>query len=178
MSLKRFLHITSLLLVAATGLLTVPCWAENTLEAKVKSAYLFNLTRFVEWPSNTGDGNTLLICVTGSDQMTSMISELAGRQVKDRTLKVETDRIADPARCQVLYIGRDERKAQDLLSRTRGRSVLTVSDRDEFAQQGGIVGFYEDGGKLRLEINTSAARNANLRLSAKLLEVSRVVKND
>ncbi len=53
--------------------------------------------------------------------------------------------------------------------------MLTVSDQDGFARGGGIVGLYPEGGKIKLEINPDAARSANLRISAKLLELARTV---
>jgi hypothetical protein len=52
---------------------------------------------------------------------------------------------------------------------------LTVGDADNFAYQGGIVGFYVEAGRIKLEINPDAARAAKLRISAKLLEVARTI---
>ena len=54
--------------------------------------------------------------------------------------------------------------------------VLTVGDSDAFARQGGVIGFIIERGKVRLEINRAAARAANLRIRAQLLEVARLVE--
>lgn len=146
---------------------------DNELEAKVKSAYVYHLTKFVDWPALPPD--TLRICVIGAEAVGNLLGELTNRQVRDHTLLVDHDFVADPGRCQILYIGRSEKRLAELLMRVRGQSVLTVSDREDFARSGGIVGFYQEGGKLKLEINPDAARAANLRISAKLLEVARAV---
>lgn len=143
------------------------------LEAKVKAAYLYHLTKFVDWPSPpTRD---VRICVLGSEAVGSMMADLANRQVRDLPLKIEVDAVADMAQCQVLFIGRGDRRLADILRRLRGTGVLTVSDADDFARQGGMVGFYLDGGKVRLEVNPEVARAANIRISAKLLELARTV---
>jgi len=147
--------------------------ADGELEAKVKSAYLYHLTKFVDWPTLPPD--SLRICVIGSEAVGNMLGELSNRQVRDHPLRIDVDAIGDPARCQVLFIGRGEKRAADILARVRGQSVLTVSDRNDFAREGGIVGFYLEGGKVKLEINQEAARTANLRISAKLLELARMV---
>lgn len=146
--------------------------AESDIEAKVKAAYLFHLTKFVEWPALPPDA--LRICVIGSQAVGSILGELSNRQVQDRPLRVEVvETIGDLSRCQVLFIGRSNKSSGELLNKVRGAGVLTISDQEDFARAGGMVSFYFDGGKLKLEINQDAARSANLKISSKLLELSR-----
>jgi hypothetical protein len=154
---------------------------ENDLEAKVKSAYLYHLIRFVEWPRLAAP-NTLRLCVVGAPEMSTLLNELSNStvqgQAQELTLRVETTDIGDPSRCQILFIGRSEARSSEWLARVRGKSILTVSDRESFASQGGMVGFYRDSRKLKLEINPDVARSANLRVSSKLLEIARTVASD
>ena len=77
--------------------------------------------------------------------------------------------------CQVLFIGRAESRWKEILGQVRNMGVLTVSDRENFASQGGMVGFYNDSGRIRLEINRTVAQGANLKISAKLMELARSV---
>lgn len=162
--------LLALLLIAVAS--AVPA-AESDLEAKVKAAYLFHLTKFVDWPSLPS--NELRICVIGSEAVGGMMGDLSSRQVRDRPLKIEVDTLGNPALCQILFIGRADKRLPEILKLVRGASVLTVSDLDDFARQGGIVGFYIESGRIKLEINPETARAANLRISAKLLELARTV---
>jgi hypothetical protein len=146
--------------------------AANDLEAKVKAAYLYHLTKFVEWPSLPP--NEFRICVIGSESVGSLVGELANRPALERRIKIEVDTLSDPAQCQILFIGRDERRLPEFIKRLRSFAVLTVGDGDDFTRKGGVVGFYLDGGKVKLEVNPDAARVANLRVSAKLLEMARI----
>lgn len=166
---KHFLLWALLLYGGLVG--AVQAAVDGGLEAKVKAAYLYHLIKFVEWPPLPGD--TFRVCVHGSEAVGGMLGELSNRQVRDRVLKVELD--GDPARCQLLFIGRTDKELPEHLARTRRQPILTVSDSDDFARRGGIVGFYSDAGKIRLEINPEAARAANLRISAKLMELARSV---
>jgi hypothetical protein len=150
----------------------LPAVAQD-VEAKVEAAYLYHLTKFVDWPGLPG--NEFRICVLGSDAIASMMRDLSGRQIKDRLLKIEVDTVADPAQCQILFIGRADKRLPELLKLVRSASVLTVSDLADFARRGGVVGFYAEAGRIKLEINPDAARVANLRISAKLLEVARTI---
>jgi hypothetical protein len=146
---------------------------EDELEAKVKAAYLYHLTRFVDWPALPPQ--EIRICVMGSEAVGHMLGELSNRRVRDRALKIELEGTSEPGHCQVLFIGRGERRLTEILKRARGSSALTVSDAEDFARQGGMVGFYAEAGKIKLEINPDNARAASLRISAKLLELARVV---
>lgn len=165
---RRLLAIGPILLLAAIR----PALASD-LQAKVQAAYVFHLTRFVDWPALPE--SEIRICVVGADALAGLITELSGREVKDRSLRVMVDLVPDPTICQVLFIGPGERHAAELLARVRGRPVLTVSDEADFARHGGMVGFYMEAGKLKLEVNPELARTVNLRFSAKLLEVARSV---
>ncbi|MFA5549095.1 MAG: YfiR family protein [Porticoccaceae bacterium] len=161
------------LLAALLALFTSLAAAENPLEAKVKAAYLFNLTKFVDWPDLPADA--LHICVIGSDAIGGLLGELRDRRVKDRPLRIDRNGGVVPGNCQVLFISRSEDGWRDILQGLSGSTVLTVSDRDSFASNGGMVGFYTESGKVKLEINPQAARDANLHISSKLLELARSV---
>ena len=167
---KSILYIARLVWVLSL-VLPATAQADSVLEAKVKAAYLFHLTKFVDWPNLPPDA--LHICVLGNDPVGGMLLELSDRQVKEHELKIDVNVPGDPALCQVLFISRSEKKWGEILARVRGASVLTVSDHEDFAQGGGVVGFYSESGKIKLEINPAAARKANLKISAKLMEMAR-----
>jgi hypothetical protein len=170
-SARRWLIAPLTLLLAATAT-AIPA-VENDIEAKVKAAYLYHLTKFVDWPSLPA--NEVRICLLGAESVGGMMADLSNRQVRDRPLKIEVETVTDPAQCQVLFIGRADKRLPELLKRVRGSAVLTVSDSNDFARHGGIVGFYAEAGKIKLEINPETALAANLRISAKLLELARTV---
>jgi len=56
--------------------------------------------------------------------------------------------------------------------------VLTVGEMPHFVQCGGAVNFILEGNKVRFEINTDAAARARLKLSSKLLALTRSVVED
>ena len=62
------------------------------------------------------------------------------------------------------------------MGKIKTRPVLTVGETDQFMEQGGVINFVKKEGKVRLEINLDAARQAKLEISSKLLNVADVVK--
>ncbi len=63
-----------------------------------------------------------------------------------------------------------------VLQDLKTKSILTVGDMKSFARRGGIVFFVRRKNTVRLEINLRAAERAGLKISAKLLEVAKIVK--
>ena len=77
----------------------------------------------------------------------------------------------------ILFVCRSEKKNLPvILSRTIGHPVLTVSDMEGFAREGGIIGMNDAGGKIKFEINTEAAGKAELKISSQLLKIARIVQ--
>jgi hypothetical protein len=163
------------LIAALCGvLLSFIATADNQLETKVQVAYLINFTKFVEWSNLPSD--TITLCVTGDEAIGEFLSQLVvGRQVKGRSLKVERGQISNPSHCQVLYISQNEANLSKIVQQLRGVGVLTVSDAADFTRHGGMIGFYADEGKIKVEINTKTAQAANLKISSDLLEIARIV---
>lgn len=151
--------------------------AGGELEAKVKAAYIFNFMKFVDWPADEGNAPSapLRICLLGSDPVGRILEGLANRQVKGRTLKVISAREAAITSCHLLFISRSEQqRLPQIMQQLQGSAVLTVSDIPRFAERGGMIGFVTEGDRVKIEINPRSARQARLKLSAKLLEIARI----
>lgn len=150
-------------------------------EAKIKAAYLYNFTLFVDWPVLERDTSKspLRVCVASLDEVASFLGELSNREVKGRPLQVVSigERFSELPRCHMVFIGTSlEKRLPQMLENLPGDGVLTVSDIPEFSRRGGMIGFVREGGRIRIEINQRLIRQANLRTSAKLLEVARLIE--
>lgn len=150
-------------------------------EEEIKAAFLFNFARYVEWPDGSFEdrGAPVRVCVLGADGFASILAEsVSGKRVVERSVEVTVAK--DPAStgsCHILFIGDDSHVSRrDLLGRIAKAPVLTVSDSDGFARDGGIANFYRADKKVRFEINPGAARLAGLRVSSQLLRLARVVE--
>ena len=79
----------------------------------------------------------------------------------------------------VLFVSRSlDKELKEVLRRLGSQPVATVGESDHFAGGGGIFGFFIKENKVRFEVNVDAARRAGLKISAKLLQVGAVVKDD
>jgi YfiR/HmsC-like len=147
---------------------------------ELEAVFLFNFSQFVDWPPQAfADASApIVIGVLGSDPFGATLDEVVrGETVKGRALIVRRFRsIEDLTDCQILFVSRSERaRLEPILQALKGRSVLTVSDFEDFAQEGGVICFVLVESKIRLRVNLGTARAAGLTLSSKLLRPAQIV---
>jgi hypothetical protein len=151
--------------------------AADLREARLKSGYLLNFVKFVEWPL-AAPGEPLTMCFLGAASIRETLeAEIQSKRVGTRPLAVrQIEESGKTDGCNVLYV--DEARASTLpfASRQRRPPILTVSDAKEFARNGGIIELFTEANHLRFNINVDNARRAGLRISASLLQLAAAVE--
>ncbi len=155
--------------------------APTLSETQVKALFLFNFTKYVEWPESAFASPTapLTIGLVGDTELAEPLRALvAGKTVNGHPIVIEDKISADRAtNCHILFLSAAEQKQLPaLLPALRGQPVLVVGEHEKFTRLGGIVNFGWRNEKVRLEINQNMAGEARLKLSAKLLGVADVVQ--
>jgi YfiR/HmsC-like len=161
--------------IAAAGLVlaaAAPAAQEIPLEQRVKAAYLFNFTKFVEWPADAiAAGAPLTLCVAAPSPFGQTLEDtVRGELVGGRALTIRV--VRDPAGCHVLFVPGNV-TALPLLRDARTQPILTVGESPEFLHEGGVVKFVMHDGKVKFEISQDAAARAHLRISSRLLRLAR-----
>jgi preprotein translocase subunit Sec61beta len=160
-------------LLAASGP-SLRAQAVQAAEYHVKAVFLFNFAQFVDWPpaAFADSQASFVICILGDDPFGDFLDQtVRGEQFHGRTFAVRRYKSADELKtCHILFIS--EPGAEAVLGQLKDRPVLTVSDDEAFAERGGMIRFITDHGRIKLEINPTAAEAANLTISSKLLRVA------
>jgi hypothetical protein len=154
--------------------------ADSVSDREVKAAMLYNFTKFVEWPGGPpSDGaKPLTICVVGRDPFGSVLEQaVADRTVNGKPVRVARSQPGETKGCQIVFLSSSEsNRVGEMLDALTQTGVLTVSDIEGFAREGGVIGFVLEDSKVRFEINLEAAERARLKISARLLKLATVVK--
>lgn len=149
-------------------------------EYEFKALYMMNFVKFIEWPENLepAQKDSITIGIIGQNPFGDATKAIDGKVAKDRKIVIKQfANVKSLESCDILFIPATEKaNLKEILTAVRGKSVLTVGEHEDFASHGGIVGFYLENNKLRFEINTDNAADANLKINAQLLKLARVVK--
>jgi hypothetical protein len=175
------------ILFGAYSLLCVQTAAEAQsrplTESEIKAGFLFNFTKFVEWPPEAfaDPGVPIVLGVLGNNPVTELLIETAaGKTVNGRAVIVQQFKEGqDPRTCHILFVSSSqEKRVPKILERLKGSPILTVSETSGFARSGGMINFIVEGNKVRLEINLDATARARLKISAKVIAVGRLVTGE
>jgi hypothetical protein len=149
-------------------------------ECEIKAAFLYNFTKFIDWPAQTfaNADAPIVIGVLGDSPCVQALERLVqDRKVNGRTIVVR--RIASAAEAkvtQLLFVGSaQEAQFAGLEPAIESLPVLTVGESPGFATLGGAIDFVPQGDKIRFEINIDAAEHAGLKISAQLQKLAVVV---
>lgn len=149
------------------------------VEYEVKAAFIHNFTQFIQWPPEAFETEDapLRIGILGKGPIDTPLLKLDGAQILQRTLKVsKIPNLQGMNDFHVIYVNPSEIKKVPLILRTlKGKSVLTIGDTRNFAENCGMINFFLDGGKVRFEVNIEASRRGHLQISSKLLRLARIV---
>jgi hypothetical protein len=173
--------VNLILLVILTGAaLSRQALAQEPDEAQVKAAFLFNFVKFVEWPAGAfyDDAAPIVVGVVGDDPSSSAIDQTNnGKSANGRRLVIRRFSNANSLTyCHILFIGYSQRNNLQKFLIAAGPGVLTIGESDRFTREGGIINFTLVDNRVRFEINQAAAEKAGLKISAKLLGLSRPLR--
>lgn len=173
----KHISIAILLIFFVTASMSAQTTAAS--ENQVKAVFLFNFTHFVDWPSSAFEYpyEPFIIGIIGNDPFGSLIeSTIEGERIGTHLIKINRYKtIQDIQKCHILYIAtQDPDETKKIINAVADKDILTVGDSPNFIRWGGMIRFYKEENKIRLQINNSAAKAAGLKISSKLLRVAQV----
>lgn len=152
--------------------------AATAPESDLKAAFLYNFTKFVEWPTNafTSSNTPIRFAVFADEEFGGRLkSLLAKKTAHGRSFEVQTISNAQEAKnFHIVYVpGAEGRRALPVLEATNKRPVLTIGESDQFLELGGIISLFFDDEQLAFEVNPQAAERAGLEISSHLLRLAK-----
>ncbi|MDD2660913.1 MAG: YfiR family protein [Methylococcales bacterium] len=151
-------------------------WADDSsVEYKIKAGYLYNFTKFITWSED--NDKTFNLCILGDNPFGELIDPIEQRSAMGRPIKIfrfdNFGSMGHEPHCHILFVSpsiKNMPPAQNLVN------TLVVGESGGFIDQGGMIGFVNKDGKIKLQINQKTIEQSGLKISAKLLEVADTVK--
>lgn len=169
------LHLSSANIIADDG----------DLAFKIKAGYLYNFTKFVTWPEIKGPSFNL--CILGADPFGADIDPIEQKTAFGLPIKIirldEVGFLSRPSlesECHILYVNADVNQKtviDRILASTSKAGTLIVGENESFAAAGGMIGFVNRSGKIKLQINLQSSKKNGLKISAKLLEIAELIED-
>jgi hypothetical protein len=157
-------------------------WSQSsgTTGYEVKTAFLFNFAKFIDWPASSFSGpqSPFTICVLGQDPFGNILDDaLLGKIVGVRPLLIRHLKDKSEARsCQMVFVSASESAhLLEIFASLQRANVLLVGETPGFAASGGTIEFTLEDNHVRFTINTDAVDRSGLKFSSKLLALAKIV---
>ena len=150
----------------------------NDAPTKIKATFLYNFTKYIEWPEDYKQGN-FVIGVMGNNSLYTDLSTFFSTKTLG-TQKYEIKYFAkasDIIKCHMIFIPADYAgAANDVIAKVKGKSTLVVTDRSGMAKQGAAINFVSIDNKQKFELNKSNLAKIDLKVSSSLVQLAIVVE--
>jgi hypothetical protein len=161
--------------------LLLPMWqfasAASVSEVKLKSAFLYNFTKFVEWPAErfVNASEPIVIGLMADEPMRAEIATIvANRLVNGRSLVIRpVVSVADMQASHILFVSSYEQaRYTSMRNRALLSAVLMVGEGESCQLSGAGICFVQQGEKLRFEINIDIVEHSHLKIGAQLQKLA------
>jgi hypothetical protein len=174
--MRNPLLVPVLLCLAAPSLRADEPLEEYQALAKVIKAFL----GLVTWPGGT-DRPLHLVVIGGNGFGTDLDTLLARGTVGGRRVEVHyvsaTTFLTAPLEADALFVDRGQESVlPSILSKVKGRPVLTMGFAPALASRGAMVNFVVEGPRMTFEVNPNRAKEVGIVISSRLLGLARIVE--
>lgn len=166
-------------LLSISNLSFVSAQKSPTAEYQVKAVFLYNFTQFVEWPPTAfaSKESPLIIGVLGDNPFGTFLEEtVSGEKVNGHPLAVQYYKTPEDIKtCHLLFINISEKNKQEEIALTlKGKNILTVTNNSDLVKQEEAIRFFIKSNKIQFQINPEVAKESNLLMSSKLLNIAKI----
>jgi hypothetical protein len=151
-------------------------------EYELKAVFIYNFIKFTEWPpAKLGKSDEpFIIGILGKDPFGGALDKVVeGDTLYDKRVVVRRyARVDDVVASHALFISVSEEQSITAVLKLldgQGASILTISETENFAKRGGVIGLKKENKKVVFGINLIAANRAGLNISAQLLKIAKDV---
>lgn len=142
-------------------------------DEKFKALFMYNFTKYIEWPQNKQSGD-FVIGVVGDSPIIEELNAIAQRKtVGSQTIKVKQISASDEVtKMHIVYVpeGKSD-NAESLAGKVKGKGVVLITDKPGFAQSISGINYIKQDGKPKFEVSNKHLAEEGVKVSAQLLSL-------
>jgi len=146
--------------------------------AKMKAMFVYNFTKYIEWPQDYKAGN-FVIGVLGDSPLLNELNRMAAtKKVVNQTIEVKQyNSIDDIQKCHMLFVSKEQTgKIVQAKTKVTTFSTLIITEVEGLAKKGSGINFVIRDNKQRFELNKRTIEKHKLKVSSNLLALAIVVE--
>ena len=146
--------------------------------AKIKAVFIYNFTKYIEWPSNSTSGEFTIGILGSNEALYSELDKMSKvKKVANQTFSIKKfSSISEVNAPHILYIPADStEELSKAVSLLKGKSTLIVTEKAGMAQKGAAINFVIVGSRQKFELNKANVEKHNLKVASTLEKLAVLV---
>lgn len=146
--------------------------------AKIKAVFIYNFTRYIEWPSDYQTGEFTIGILGQNDALVQELTKMSKvKKVSNQSFSIRSyTSLSDINNPHILYIPDDNTgELTKVVTKLNGKSTLIVTERPGMAKKGSAINFVVEGNRQKFELNKSNVERHNLKVASALEKLAVLV---
>lgn len=177
-TVRRLLFIIFAFFLMSADVVELRFIQKDDTNARIKAVYLYNFTRYFEWPGNMQEGN-FVICVVGSNAGLSVeLNKLAAQKmVGNQKIEIKSvNSLSEIGKSNIVYLlAENSGLLKEAMNVTKGKGTLVITEKSGLAKAGSVINFIVQENKQKFELNTASAQRSGLKVSSNLKDLAAAV---
>lgn len=151
----------------------------NASNTKIKATFLYNFTKYIDWPEKYKEGNFVIGVLGTSTFYNDLTTLLSTKTVGSQKFEIKSYTNVESVSgvCHILFVpSESSTMLPDIVKKMKGKSTLIVTEKSGLAKQGSAINFIVENNKQRFELNKINAEKYNLKVSSTLEALAVPVK--
>jgi hypothetical protein len=140
--------------------------------------FLYNFTKYIEWPSENRHGD-FVIGVLGVTLLMPELDNLAKTKMigSQKCVVKYFNNVKDIQQCHMLFIPNDKSdEMENILKKVKGMKTLIVTEKEGLARKGAGINFVSIDNKQKFELNKTNVGKYGLKVSSNLLSLGILIE--
>lgn len=176
--MKKLLFILLSFVLLTSSRVVMPGDSEEA-NARIKSIYIYNFTKYIEWPETYKEGSFVIGFIGNNSALLNELSKMASSK-KVGTQSIEIRNIStldDNTKYNIVFILTDNSsQLTEVISKAKGKSTLIVTEKPGLAEKGAAINFIIEDNKQKIELNKANIEKYKLKVANALVTMSKEVK--
>lgn len=178
--MKKILLLVSIFFSLALQAQQIPSMDEKDTAAMVKACYLYNFSKYVDWPEDYKAGNFVISVMGNSNLYQELVSRYNTKQIGSQQIEIrKLSKTLNISKCHVLFIGKE---CCDILpaivEELKDQPTLIVGNCAGALKNGAALNFVFYQGQWKYTLNTNNATQKNLFIGSTLKSLALKVETE
>jgi hypothetical protein len=147
--------------------------------AKVKAVFIYNFTKYFEWPKNMKSGNFIIQIIGTNSSLNQELNKMAtSKQIGNQKLEIKNSQAFDGTLQPhiIFLLSESSDKLKEIVAKSKGKGTLIVTEKPGMAKAGSSINFVVADNKQKFEYSQENAVKAGLKTSDELKSMAVAVE--